>query len=251
MKKIYTYILLIALVSFVSCKNETSTSSKSQSSNEIEADKVNGQYHGKYIELNPKGAKVKEGYMLKGKKVGVWKYYQNNDLVKAEKYVNDSLQLVLDENDYKYEEKYLKEINSYLAIPKNWKTNLDLSNQNILLTSVKDCENQSSYCPNIVVSYEELGNTQFEDYVIKNVEALTDAIENFKEIEFKESKISRIPSFELKYLSTTNEVDIAGVLIWLEINNKVITFNGNSPKNEISNYRLLFQELGYSITLKQ
>lgn len=243
MKKKYTYIFTIVFALFFSCDNEKEKN--------IKADKVNGEYHGKYVELDPKGDKIKEGYMLDGKKVGVWKYYKNNNLVKAEKYLNDSLQLVLDEKDYKYEEQYLKEINSYIAIPQSWKTNLDFDTEHILLTSVKDCRNEDSYCPNIVLSYEDLENKIFKEYVIEDAKALTDAIENFEKLNFKESKVSKMPSFELKYLSTINGVDIAGVLIWSKINDKIVTFNGNSLQKEASNYRLLFQELGYSITPKK
>ena len=46
-----------------------------------------------------------------------------------------------------------------------------------------------------------------------------------------------------------DEIEIAGVLIWLELEDKVVIFSGASEKKDINKYLLLFIQIGNSLTL--
>lgn len=94
----------------------------------------------KHIEYDKEGNISVEGYLKDQKKYGVWKFYNNKKLVDVKKFNEDTLQYVLDVNDYNYKGVIIKKINSIIPLPENWETNLNFENPNTLLTSVKDCK---------------------------------------------------------------------------------------------------------------
>ncbi len=230
---------------FNSCN---SINKKQENSITIKAKKVNGKYQGKYVELDANGNVLKNGYMIDGLKRGVWKSYENNNLTSVQKYMNDSLQYELDKNDYIYKEVYLEAINSFVPVPKSWDTNIAFEEERLLLTSVKDCDNPSGYCPNIVFSYEVNGGEfSFKDFVLNDKKELLENIDNSKEISFNKN-IGRYESYQLRYKTTIENVTITGIMIWFNLDNKIVVFSSATEKSEIDKFVLLFLELGNSIT---
>lgn len=238
-KNIFFKALFILFIWFSCSKNDIV----------IKAEKVDGKYHGKYQELNPNGNKLKEGYMVNGLKHGLWKNYENNDLISVQRFKNDSLEYELDKNDYIYREVYLEQIQSYVPIPKNWDTNVNFENEKLLLTSVKDCDNPEGYCPNIVFTYENLDDISFKDFVFNDRKQLSENLEDFKEVKFGKNN-GRYDSYELRYVKRVKGVNTAGLCIWFNFDDKVVIFTSRSEKKEINKYILLFMEVGNSITKK-
>ena len=243
MKNIF-YLLLVVLN--FSCKIDKSKEIHN-TQNIIKANQVNGKYQGKYLELDSKGNKLKEGYMIDGLKRGIWKDYQDNNLIRVQKFMNDSLEYELDKNDYIYEEVYLEGIDSYVPIPKSWDTNLVFKNKKLLLTSVKDCNNVKEYCPNIVFNYENLDGASFKNFVLNDRRQIHENIEGLKEIEF-DKNIGKYESYQLRYIKQTKGIEITGLCIWINLDNKVVIFRGSTEKNDINKFLLLFIEIGNSLT---
>ena len=187
--------------------------------------------------------------MINGLKRGIWKDYKDNNLISVQKFMNDSLEYKLDKDDYIYEEAYLEAINSYVPVSKHWDTNLTFENKKLLLTSVKDCDNSTGYCPNFIFNYENLDGIPFKDFVLNDRKQIHENIEGFKEIEF-DKNTGKYESYQLRYLKHTKGVEIAGLCIWFNFNDKVVIFRGSSEKDDINKYLLLFIEIGNSITKK-
>ena len=244
MKKVITIILFAVFLT--SCKND-----KKEIKNEasrIEAKKLDGKYHGKFEEYDKFGNKVVDGYMQKGNKIGLWKYYnENRTIEKARNYLNDTTFVVLEAKDYKYEEVFFDKIKCYLAIPSSWEKQIEFENPNILISAVKS-NSGDTFNSNIVMSYEKLGNLTPEQYVANNKATLEREYENFNEVSFKKSKVSKFESYELQFATNVNGVDISGITVWSKVNDNIVTFTGSCITEDISKYIFLFKETAYSLT---
>jgi hypothetical protein len=209
---------------------------------------INGKLHGKYIEYNKDSIKLIDGYMSKGLKTGLWKYYKNNTLNKVEKYSNGDFKFTLDHEDYMYKEVYLSKINSYIPIPKRWETNTKFENPKMILTSVKSCTDEFDYCPNIMVNIDSLNTLSLKEYAEKNKTELETHIENFKVLSFENKKVMHKNLYVLKYSVLKQNINISGLMIFEKKENNVIIIGSSSEKSVINEYNLLFLETGYSIT---
>lgn len=200
----------------------------------------------KHIEYDKEGNISVEGYLKDQKKYGVWKFYNNKKLVDVKKFNEDTLQYVLDVNDYNYKGVIIKKINSIIPLPENWETNLNFENPNTLLTSVKDCKNES-YCPNIIVTSEEQTSSSFEKHVNDFKNQIINNYKDVKILELKKNPLTKEESFQMKYSYTHNNIELIYIIFWMKDNKNITTFCGSCEKVDYIKYSYLFYEIGNSI----
>lgn len=231
---------------FIFCFNFFLISCDKKTEKESSPSSVN-QKSNKHFEYDSDGNILVEGFIKDKKKYGVWKFYKNKKIIEVKKFNEDTLQYVLDAEDYNYKGILLKRINSTIPIPNKWNTNLSFDNPNTLLTSVKDCEEDKLYCPNIIVTSEEQTSPSLKNHVLDFKKQIKANFKDVEIIELKKNPLLQDESFQMKYTYVYNNVEIIYIIFWIKNNNYITTFCGSCEKSDYLKYSYLFYEIGNSI----
>ena len=262
------HILLVFILIITSCKQKSKQSemgNMEESSNIREEYYANGKIklrvkleegieHGAYFEFYENQNVKESGIKIKGKKNGLWKYYNSSGEIKsAIHYYNDSLVYNLDIDDFEYHSKKIDDV-LQVEIPEKWKIIKDIQ-EPVLLALKKECEKGIPFCPNLTITYEPSINTsEIETYLKKNDDILKSSVDNYRVIKEREYAFEGNTYFEKIYAGNSQGINIGGITTWIFSNKKTYIITGlalNEKENSFLKYEGLFKDIIDKIKLKR
>ena len=108
----------------------------------IVAEVKNGFFQGLYHSYHKNGHLESSGINIKGKKFGLWKFYnKSNKLTQISKYNEDTIQFDYNREDFPTRKFDVVSSKSSIFIPNSWKEIGNKNEQNLLLELEKECSN--------------------------------------------------------------------------------------------------------------
>lgn len=262
------YILFVVVITIISCKYE-SKQDKLNNLNKncdikedhytngnikLRAELEEGIEHGVYFKFHKNQAVEESGVKIKGKKNGLWKYYDSFGKIKSVKhFYNDSLVYNLDTSDFEYRSKKIDDV-LQVETPKKWTIIKDIQNP-VLLALKKECEKDISFCPNLTITYElPINTSEIETYLKKNDDVLKSSLDNYKVLKKREYVFEGNKYFEKVYTGSSQGVNIGGITTWVFNNKRTYIITGlalNEKENSFLKYEGLFKDIINKIKLKK
>ncbi|HVU57605.1 MAG TPA: hypothetical protein VHD83_21225 [Puia sp.] len=120
----------------------------------------NGPYSSYYEDGHIKST----GILVKGQKTSVWKFFDSSfNLLKVQHFSGDSVIYDLDPEDFRFEKKTDEKFGFTIKLPAGWTT--ELRDTTVILASRKSCDTTFKFCPNVVITKDNLNKTSFKDYI--------------------------------------------------------------------------------------
>ncbi|WP_109300056.1 toxin-antitoxin system YwqK family antitoxin [Aquimarina sp. AU474] len=255
------FLIILALV-ITSCKTDISSKENSI----IEADSIyvesyvdgkdkivseieNGFFHGLYHSYYKNGNIESSGVMIKGKKFGIWKFYnKSSELVRISKYIEDSVQFDFDEGDFPTRKFDFSSLKTSIIIPNSWKEIAHANKQKPLLELEQKCSNSSGICPKIIVTREKTNDVNFLDYINQNLALPENNLSGFIKVDEKQFEINGLKAFRLQYKTVINGVTIAGAINFIEkakgdVYMIFVRAENSEANKDYLKYRLLFNDI--------
>ncbi|SNY99681.1 toxin-antitoxin system YwqK family antitoxin [Flagellimonas pacifica] len=262
------YILLIVIITIISCKDESKQvklNNPNKSSDikqeyyangnvKLRAELKEGIEHGAYFKYFKNQTVEESGVKIKGKKNGLWKYYDSLGKIKSAKhFYNDSLVYNLDTSDFEYRSKIIDAV-LQVEIPEKWTVIKDAQTP-VLLALKKECEKDIPFCPNLTITYESSINTsEIETYLKKNDDVLKSSLNNYKVLKKREYVFEDNTYFEKVYIGSSQGINIGGITTWIFSNKRTYIITGlalNEKENSFLKYEGLFKDIINEIKLKR
>lgn len=268
MSMIKKYILFVVIITMISCKDESKQVKLNNSNNssdikeeyyangniKFKAELKEGIEHGAYFKFHKNQAVEESGIKIKGKKNGLWKYYDSFGKIKSAKhFYNDSLVYNLDTSDFEYHSKKIDDV-LQVEIPEKWTIIKDIQNP-VLLALKKECEKDIPFCPNLTITYESSINTsEIETYLNKSDDVLKSSLDNYKMLKKREYVFEGNTYFEKVYTGSSQGINIGGITTWIFSNKRTYIITGlalNEKGNSFLKYEGLFKDIISEIKLKR
>ena len=237
-------LYLAIIIIFSSCKKNSSELIGKVPQENVAKDTVKDK---KYLKKDANGNVQVDGWLSNGKKHGVWKYYDKTSLKEVKRFSNDSLLYILDKDDYIIKGVLIKKINAYLPVPVSWDTNTTFDDKSTLLTSVKKCDDNLRYCPNVVWQYGEFKSESLEKDVTEYIEKFKAEYPNVKIFNVSKNTLISKESYILRAYIDHQGVGIAQYYIWIKDKNNVIVGSASCEATELEKNLHLFMTLVNSI----
>jgi|GEM_PF-1854035 len=207
--------------------------------------------HGVYQEYYENNILKSTGVKIKGKKNGVWKNFStDNKLTEVNYFYNDSLYYSLDKNDFIFSIKNVTN-NIKIKMPFHWERH-QTDNERALFISKKKCIDSLSFCPIITLTYENVGSSNINEYLEKNITLLSDYMPSYRKIKEREFEVNKNKAYELTYIATVNGIKIGALTTWVFHEDKCYIITGmstNELNNEFLKYEGLFKEISSSLMI--
>lgn len=262
------YILFVVIITIISCKDESKQvklnhPNKSSDIKEeyytngnikLRAELEEGVEHGAYFKFHKNQTVEESGVKIKGKKNGLWKYYDSLGKIKSAKhFYNDSLVYNLDTSDFEYRSKKVDDV-LQVEIPEKWTTIKDIQKP-VLLALKKECEKDISFCPNLTITYElPINTSEIETYLKKNDDVLKSSLNNYKVLKKREYVFEGNTYFEKVYIGSSQGINIGGITTWIFSNERTYIITGlalNEKENSFLKYEGLFKDIVKETKLKE
>lgn len=211
--------------------------------------------HGNYSRFYQNGDLAESGIKIRGKKNGLWKYYDTLGLIKsAVHYYEDSLVYNLDVEDFKFNPKKIDN-DLTIEIPKNWEIINNINEKNVLLTIRKKCSETIFFCPNLTIAQEKSfkTNDDIEVYLKLSDNILSSNFSNYRVIKERKYLFNKIIYFEKIYVGSAHNISIGGITTWIFKENKTYVITGlalNEHENTFLKYEGLFKNITDNIKIK-
>lgn len=224
------------------------------SGGEVESTDVSNKGDGVYTEKHDNGNVFVRGFLKKGLKEGVWKYYQKDgSLADVYLFSEDSLLFELDKDDFIFSAKSLNKHNASIEIPIKWEV-VQEKESSLLLTANKLCGDSMIFCPNLTVVYESIQKSEikFEEYIKKCINLLEQKFPYFKLVAAGDVSNEDHLGYQITYLMLIDNVKLGGITTWINNGSDVYIITGmasNEKNSEFLKYKSLFQEITSSFSL--
>lgn len=262
--KRYIYVLgMLFLINMISCKKENKVKldttemvndsiyyeNHDNGAKKIVAKIKDEKFNGKYLVYSKKGMKKVVGLMKNNKKIGYWKEFNEiGDLVRVEKFVNDSLIYEMDVSDFIMENVLIDEYSLSVKLPKEWKKKTNHIDEELLLYTVKKCQETKGICPTLTITTEKLPEKmEFEYFVNETKKIIPKYFDKFKSIQLKKNNINGLESYKLSYHAKLKDIVIGGEVTWIKRKNDIFTVTvvaqNDKKYKDFLKFRLLFDEI--------
>jgi hypothetical protein len=230
-------VFIICFFFFVACENSINTKGieKAKSMN----DSVSGLFSLKY----PSGQVKETGMLIKGRKNGIWKSFdENGNLLSAAYYYKNEKVTDIEKEDFIFTKVFCDDI--CINLPSNWK--IKKNYKQALILAVKNASSYTTFTPTINVLQVEIPKgIDFPQFIIATKK---DLVNNYQEIKFKEEKelsIAENRGYEILYFVIANNQKLAVLSTYIKKGNScyIVTCIAEGKGEEYVKYNDLFKEI--------
>lgn len=195
------------------------------------------------------------GRIVDGNKLGVWKYYdENNVLNKAVQHTSDTVSYELDVNDFAFSTFHFHNEKGSIKIPENWQTKLQPDNTiSIILSSRKECDSTSMFCSTFSVTLENNLEFPLAKLAEEEFKLFIEKFPKYKIVDDGKININGLEGFQKVYIFSVNGLDLGGITTWIRTEKYIFILTGIAPnlnQREFIKYLGALQEITNSFNYK-
>ncbi|RYD59283.1 MAG: hypothetical protein EOP56_00005 [Sphingobacteriales bacterium] len=188
-----------------------------------------------------------QGLLISGMKTGVWKFYNNDNIVGCAYYFNDTITFNLDKDDFITKHICFEGTNMCISAPLSW----EIGNIDKKLHYVKK-ECRDSFCPNLGITVDTV-NGDLESRVNRDLSAFEKRYPQIKFIDKKRLLIDSKESIRIGYIFSSQGNNLGALSTWIKNGKTVYIITGiaiNEPAGEFLKLRGAFEEMSTSFRIK-